>query len=517
MNTVMLAVLFVAVGGPLSGDALDLYEPTVRTMVSIVKEQVAREAEATKTLRLEDLSPPRKIERKTKEPKLIPKVIEPSPEAVKVRDTNAKFTQSQITVQHWNDYAKRDPFVRYLTLEHVDPAYRANWINAIRFAIPSASRARELDHQIPRQLLGTLSFYIDLKHLGWDPIDLNKVLEKYPYADNDPNKPILTIRGDWLLHELADARNSDTLYRLMYGEKNIPKTDEDFLKFWGVDKTQQDGQWYGWIERDSQVNKSGVRFLEHFNGRGFSVWRTKDARKVTNKTDPLTTLDGEFTHDGRELIAQFPKTSVRGRSRGAAQAYLLANAEGKRVEEAPVDLVEDHKRTFDAAIVNTASCTVCHDKGMQLPSSNAVEDVVLRGMTINALGKEKQVFIEDFHLSDVRMQLDRDIENYAIFVMACNGLATEENAKNYKLCLDLFNRKVSLTDAARELGVKDEELRLAIGYASANKINLGNRLLSLAYGDSIHRDQWEDDFERAYQIVRIWKKGRQAPKGGDSK
>lgn len=409
---------------------------------------------------------------------------------------------------HFVSYAKSDPTARYLSLDHVPRQHATKWHNAIKFAVPSASRATNLDHQIPLRLQGTISYYIDLDHLKWSYVDLNKVLEKYPYGYNDPSAPLLIIRGDWLLHQLADPRRSDAYYRLLYGGEKIPQTDKDFLEFWGVsdDNGQQIGQRFGWIEGDSQVNKGGGRLAERFNARGLSLWRTKDSKRVTTETDPLESLTKEFKHDGRELIAQTAKVSPKQGIRAAAQVYLLADANGKVVNEAPVDLVEDFNRTFgQAAIVTNASCVTCHTEGMKYPASNSLERILAAGVDLQAYSKAQQEVIEEFYLSDVHDQIKQDNGKYAPFVRACNGLTPEKNAANYKAVLDLYRAPLKREDAARELGCDEHELSLALGYASANKIVVGNRLAALAHDVPIPRDQWEEDFLKAKELVNVYR------------
>ena len=160
MTAVMMAMIVNMMVVPLSLDGKDLYQPTVFSLLR-------KEFPEPDAARLETLSPPRKITRQIVEPTPPPAPVkQESPEEAKIRSHNAKFSQAQIVVQHWKTYAQSDPSIRYLTLEHVDPAHRDAWINALRFAIPSASPRRELDNQIPRRLIGPLGFYIAVDHLG---------------------------------------------------------------------------------------------------------------------------------------------------------------------------------------------------------------------------------------------------------------------------------------------------------------------------------------------------------------
>lgn len=413
---------------------------------------------------------------------------------------------------HRAGYAQGSPHVRYLSLEAVPEAEHVNWHNALMFSVSSASRDVTLAEHLPRRLAGTMTYYIDLAALKWDGNDWLKVLERYPYStDKNP----LVVRGDWLLAEIGDPRNSQALYLLLYGAKNTPKTDSDFLKFWGVNEQDKGVSRFGWVETNSQVNLQRTRFVERWVGRdGFSVWRTMDAFFVEDGRDPLETLDGTFAHDGRELIAQFPKVLGKATQQidGAAQAYLLANGQGAIAQEAPVALVEDYNQTLgQRGIVNHSSCVVCHDAGMKFPTENGLVAYVAAGVDLKVYDLRRKADIEAFHFRDVARHLRRDNENYAEFVRACNGLSTVDNAKNYKHVLNLYLNALTLADAARELYCTPDDLRLAIGYAADNQIEIKSRLAGLAHGRSITRKQWEDDYLRAKAMVDVWKAGNPTP------
>ena len=407
------------------------------------------------------------------------------------------------------DFAAKnnDPNVRYLTLGPVPSRLLSKWASAIKYQVPAASRAQLIDRQVPTNIQGSRVFAINLASLHWAQEDWNKVLAKYPYELNDEKSPLIVIRGDWLLHELADTRDSKAYYLLLYGEKNIPKTDADFLKFWGVDENQQLGQSFGWIEVRSQVSLQGTRFIEHWNGRGQSVWRTKDMFKVLKNTNPMEFLNGDFKHDGRELIAQISKVSLKKKIRGAAQVYMLANGQGNAVNEAPVRLVEDHRRTLgQTAIVNNASCVSCHEKGMNLPSSNGFINAIEAGDRLYAYSQGKQEEIEEFHATDSGARLYRNNDDFAKFILACNGLKPEVNAKNYREMLDDYIADLDLERAAGELYVLPETLRLALANASSEKIVVGAALIPLTRGGTIRRTAWEEEYQSARAIVLKWQK-----------
>lgn len=444
----------------------------------------------------------------TKEPEKLnpPAEIAPEPAPAKKK---FNFTYANDVSFTKADYLAKgsDRNVRYLSFSAVPNSTLVKWVSAIKYQVPAASRAQLIDRQVPVNVPGTRVFSINLGSLHWAPADWDKVLEKYPYEVYDSANPLLVIRGDWLLHEIADTRDSKAYYLFLYGEKNIPKTDADFLKFWGVDENQQIGQSFGWIENRSQVSLQGTRFIEHWNARGQSLWRTKDMFKLNKLSDPMEYLNGEFKHDGRELIAQISKVSLKKKIRGCAQVYMLANGQGNSVNEAPVRLVEDHKRTLgQTAIVNNASCVSCHEKGMNLPSSNGLVDALEAGdqLYVYSQGKGKQEEIEEFHATDSGGRLYRNNDDFAKFIAACNNLKPEVNARYYKEVLDDYNADLTLERAAGEIYVLPETLRLALAYASKNKILIGSRLVALTRGSTVRRTVWEESYLETKAVVAKW-------------
>lgn len=407
------------------------------------------------------------------------------------------------------DYDRHtNPYARYITLSHIPENERPNWEAAMKFAVPSASKETLVDRQVPERLGASHVYRIDLNSLGWDWQAYAKLTARDPY---EGKYNALVIRGDWLVYELADTTESTAYYDLLYSGKT-PKTRDEFLAFWGVDKKQQSDLELGWIETDSQVSKQGTRFIKRFISNRGTVWVTQDVLKLERGTDPLEFPDGNFRHDGEESIAFTPKVSTRLRTRGSAMTFLLSNGQGKRVEEAPVDLVEDGFRTIrkQTAIINNGSCVGCHVAGLNHPSSNGVESLLLRGVQLYAKDKDKQYFAERFHLGTkgLEKEIARANEDFAVFVEACNGLKPEENAKAYRDAIRDYESDVDIRRASHELGCLQGELKNALAYASAHYLDIGPRLAGLAHGEKIARTAWEESYQQAQVMLKTWK-GRQ--------
>lgn len=403
----------------------------------------------------------------------------------------------------------QDPALRYLTLDPVSVQRREKWEKITAFVVPSSSRGDNIDRELPVRVGKSNAYRIDLSYLKWDAHDLNKVLERYPYARNDAANPLLTIRADWLVAELADARVSKAYGLLLYGEKSVPKTDTEFRKFWGVADDQQAGQRFGLVEGASLVNLQGTRFLERWNARGRSLWGTKDSSRTGRGTDPIEALDGNFKHDGRELIASITAVSPSRGVTGLKLVYMLANGDGKTVDVAPAGLVEDHKRTIGSAeIVNNSSCIGCHETGFNYPQMNLLRESLKVGELLQVYDKQKQADIEAFHLGDIGTSLQRDNQDYAAFVTCTNGLSPIENAKLYRQGLADYRADLTLQRAAGELYCEPEALKNALGYASANSIVMPSRIAGLAHGLKVPRGVWEDYFLEVKAMLEVWQAGQ---------
>lgn len=399
-----------------------------------------------------------------------------------------------------------DPAIRYLTLDHLPAGRREKWEKIIAFVVPSASRGDNIDRELPVRVGESNAYRIDLDQLLWAAGDFNKVLERYPYAKNDPAYPVLTVRGDWLVADLADARVSQSYLTLVFGSENIPKTDADFLKFFGVADDQQAGQRFALVEGASQVNLQGTRYMERFNARGQSLWRTKDADRTGKGTDPIEALDGNFKHNGRELIAMSTAVSPSHGVNGLKMFFMLANGDGKKVDVAPAGLVEDHKRTLGSAeIVNASSCTSCHEGGFNFPQVNLLRESLKVGELLYVYDKKAQADIEAQHLGDISTRMARDNQDYAAFVTACNGLGPVENAGLYRQGLADYRADLTLQRAANELHCAADDLRLALGYASANHIVLPSRIAGLAHGLKAPRSIFEDYYLEVKAMLDVWK------------
>ncbi len=396
-------------------------------------------------------------------------------------------------------------YLYYLSTTAAPAEHRAALARTTAFVVASASRAVVIERQLPQQVGDSDLYRIDLRGLEWDWRDWRQVLERYPYAPD--RHPPLVVRADWLLVELTDAFASDSYYRLLYGGRNIPKTRDEFLKFWRVDADP--ALRFGLIEGHSGVALAGVRWIENrpTAARGYA-WGTRDSARINAASDPLERPDGAFRHDAEEWIVGIPKWSTAG-PRGTLQAYLLANGQGKRQDRAPADIVADQTRFRGLPEIRTCgSCMQCHVAGIKGPRDNLLRRVIAAGVDLYA-DRPTQEQLERFHLADIATEVERNREDYAVIVQLITGNDPETNAWELKQCIDHYDAPVTLAQAACELATTPGELRQALAYASARQVPLGARLSALAHNQPMPRPAWEDAFGTAYEVMALWRKATQ--------
>src|SRR5436190_18801003 len=110
-------------------------------------------------------------------------------------------------------------------------------------------------------------------------------------------------------------------------------------------------------------NSSGVsrnnRLIERHESGHVVYWKSYDFAGNTGRqtlfAQPLGPHPSHgFQHDGGEIILNLPN---------GLQAYMLADAHGRRLDKGPTAIVTDPRRP-DRAVENGLSCMTCHAKGM---------------------------------------------------------------------------------------------------------------------------------------------------------
>lgn len=396
------------------------------------------------------------------------------------------------------------PFVFYFTVEHLTPREREDCLVALDLVMCSCSLQPVVEHCRPTQISETC-YRVDLRDLGWAPDDWLHALQRYPYQKVTSASPLL-VRADWFIVAATDCQESDTYYRLLFGGKNIPETRDDFLKLLDVSTTaglDEKSYNFGIIEGRSGVSKQLVRWIENRPVQRGYAWGTRDVLALKTDKDPLEHLDGEFKHDGEEWIIGVMKRSLTSGQVGMLQLYLLSNGEGKRVDRAPVDLVEDATRFRGyAEIRNAGSCIQCHETGLNSFTKHDFRDLVGSGVETYTKEKDKQQAIEAFHLADLSREVERNNEDFSSGVLMATGVEPKEAVACYKRSVEGYDDELTLVGAANELYVAPATLKAALAKQSLNGNNLGARVAALAHGGTITRKAWEQRYHEVSAYLR---------------
>jgi hypothetical protein len=265
---------------------------------------------------------------------------------------------------------------------------------------------------------------------------------------------------------------------------------------------------FGMIEGQSGVSKQGVRLIRNLSALRGYAWGTNDVLALDSDQDPLEQPENDFRHDGEEWIIGLPKIHMATGTRGALQCYFLANGQGLIVDRAPVDLVEDSLQTAGVAeIRNGISCFGCHRRGLNEPSRNDLRDTIAAGVEAWA-GYAEQQAVEQFHFADLAKEIARNNEDFAAIVTLATGVQPEQASTFYREAIRRYGQPLTLERAAFELRCEPNELKLALGLASANGVKLTARLSGLAHGRTCPRAAFETHYMTVKSIVETWEAQR---------
>jgi mono/diheme cytochrome c family protein len=266
---------------------------------------------------------------------------------------------------------------RYVSFAHFAGEGRSDKeMEAVRavftFTINSLSRKGQIA-DTPTIDQGKSIFRIRLSDLGWNEALWDTLTGFYPYcikSDNVAHEGLYAqlgteapvVRGDWFL---ATA-TKPPLYDLLI---DLPKTVDELGQRLGIN-INNDINHPGLAEPDNLIRvgfrKSGValhnRLLErHLGNAGQYLWVSYDFDSNEGQADllanPLGPVDRDqqnfvhrFQHAGGEVIFTMPN---------GLQGYMLVNAVGTSIAEAPINIVRDPRRRT-GAVENGISCFGCH-------------------------------------------------------------------------------------------------------------------------------------------------------------
>lgn len=293
------------------------------------------------------------------------------------------------------------PFLRYFTFTNLYNAAESNGAPTIDDATLNSHRAglSKLLNSISSSAAITQAVFvdpertiarIDLRDYGWTAAEWEYLIRFYPYGITGIDKqkerliekatdcPMSYVRADWFTFAAAQAPLYTGLMERVFGIPEGPAegTLERWEKRLGVDRigNLQKGEAIRAGFQYSGVSEANRLIERHALGKhpgaywisyDFTPLSPKPTQQLTRA--PMGPVDAHLTpnrehvfeHDGGEVIFHLPN---------GLQGYLLTTATGRRLDRAPIEIVQDDQRA-DNQILNGVSCIGCHDQGMKAPPS----------------------------------------------------------------------------------------------------------------------------------------------------
>ena len=398
--------------------------------------------------------------------------------------------------KHVNSLSPFDrAFTRYFTMTHLyNAGESAEALHAYRRALSklvnSLSWGRTI--KVPRPIDSEETiFYIDLRDYEWE-IGTNRwtlIETKYPYEIefNAPTQTALRekltnlretmacevpfIDVDWFL---ANA-SLPPLYHDILG---LPETDRELETRLEVNVIENIRNAPGKRVWRAGFNDSGVsnhnRVVERHESRYGAYWKSYDFAGSVG-TQNIFTHPLSFTHDGGEIIFNLPN---------GLQAYYLADAGGRRLDEAPINIVSNPAAS-DPTVRNGLSCIGCHTEGMK-DFQDTVRSVIQRNANppFNK-GRALQLYTDKATMDTL---VAEDTARYRQTLEATGGVfGGIEPVQRFH---EAFQRPLDAAQAAAAVGLETETFLRKI----RENTSLQNLGLLVLENDTMKRDTWTDRF-----------------------
>jgi hypothetical protein len=344
---------------------------------------------------------------------------------------------------------------------------------------------------------GSTLLRVDLRDYGWTIPTWNDIAADYPYAVL-PNglaaeaERIRSLSGAIPPYIRADWFTANASVAPLYHELlQLPDTLEGLERRLSVDAmgNLRRGTVRRFGVRDSGVSRNNRAMERHSTAFG-AYWKSFDfdGNRIEQNIfrDPV-----HLTPDGGEIIFNLPN---------GLQGYFIVDAQGRRIDDAPVGIVRDRTNTDDPVVHNGRSCMGCHFKGM-----NSFRDEVAPSLQTRsgALFDVKQA--NDLYRG--QPELDRLLaEDNARFANAIRraggGIPASAAVEPISQLARRYEQTLDVAQAAAELGIADPgQLQTLIAGSVEIQRQGFDPLLGPKGG--IQRDTWEQGFGRLAQELGI--------------
>jgi hypothetical protein len=379
------------------------------------------------------------------------------------------------------------PNVRYFTLTHLYNTGDTDqemevYRQALSKMLNSLSTESGLVKPYPVDEAKTI-FRVDITGLGWDAhlwnlieganpyfIEYDTPIMQYLQAETYTKVPF--VRADWFTFVASQPP-------LYYDILGLPATKAELEKKLGVDALRNQASLQ--VAR-AGFQQSGVsrnnRMIERHSLSTGAYWESFDfAGNRERQSFFLFPLGPQhafgafseefgFLHDGGEIIFNLPN---------GLQGYYLTDHLGQRLDTGPTKIVQDPSRR-DQAVTNGISCMSCHNLGMQM-KEDQVREYALGHL---AFPKEvRDIIAEIFpEKEEMTMLMEGDRDRF-LRALEAAGVDPDLQLGGEEIVSALFlrfERDLTMTQAAAELGFSVEEFTERLAMAGAEAFALKQRL-----------------------------------------
>jgi mono/diheme cytochrome c family protein len=428
-----------------------------------------------------------------------------------------RITEAEVLAAVLEDVQRAPPeerqSLRYLSLANLNnnPEVAAERLGQYLPALSKLVNSLSWNHRIMVPAAfgpGRAVIRLDIRDYGWSAAAWDEVASAYPFAyipkglraQYDQVHTLTRcdrayLRADWFI-----AHGSrPPLYDRLLGIPSTVRELEDRLAV-HADQDLVENRAVRGGRRNSGVSRNN-RVVERHETAFGAYWKSFDFKSNEGNRNifkhPL-----DFHFDGGELIFHLPN---------GLQGYMLANANGNRLDEAPVQIVSDRNNREDPIVRNGLSCIGCHAEGMK-----AFQDQVRPALSLllrqrpDAEAQRALASYQPQPALDALFRADNVRFDTAIRQTGGRSSGRPDEEPVYLLAQSYFgfleSPNVSTAQAAADLNISEEELRQ--GVAQGSELGrLGLDQLRLADG-GVKRDLWEQVFLR---VVEVFGQGASLP------
>lgn len=393
--------------------------------------------------------------------------------------------------------------LRYYSLANVanNPAVGAAELDLYRHALSSLLNHLSREHDVvPPQALGPqrLVLRVRLADYGWNAETWNRILAGYPYGVLPRGftaqvRQIHTLSGARLPYVRVDWFVAEASVPPLYHDVlALPQTVRELEQQLGVRAAENlaSGRAARFGVRNSGVSVNNRAMERHPSTFG-AYWKSYDfagnRAEQSIFRNPL-----QFREDGGEFIFHLPN---------GLQGYYIADARGRRLDTAPVDIVFDRSNPRNPTVTNGRSCMGCHFMGMRPFRDEIAPNLQLLEHTRAAFDQERA---EQLYPGQAELErlLRRDNERFLAALRATGAPVPDSPGREpISRLAERYAADLSTAQAAADVYLEATRLqRLVEGSSELKRLGFSQLL---GPNGGIKRDTWEEHFGTLVSELRL--------------